>query len=143
MYGTHVDTNGNFIVYNGSKNAAQMTRDGFRATPAYEMAENFVGDVGEAQTDADQKALVEIDPLVFDLINTEKPYQVFLAAYDDTHFWVSERGADYFIVSSNVPKANFGWELKGKRRGYEDQRLVETEKNYQDLEEMEGHKATA
>ena len=143
VYGTHVDTNGNFIVYNGSKNAAQMTRDGFRATPAYEMAENFVGDVGEAQTDADQKALVEIDPLVFDLINTEKPYQVFLAAYDDTHFWVSERGADYFIVSSDVPKANFGWELKGKRRGYEDQRLVETEKNYQDLEEMEGHKATA
>lgn len=143
VYGTHVDTNGNFIVYNGSKNAAQMTRDGFRATPAYEMAENFVGDVGEAQTDADQKARVEIDPLVFDLINTEKPYQVFLAAYDDTHFWVSERGADYFIVSSDVPKANFGWELKGKRRGYEDQRLVETEKNYQDLEEMEGHKATA
>ncbi len=81
---------------------------------------------------------VDVDPLVFDLINTDKPYQVFLTAYSDAQFWISERGKDYFIVSSNSPDSSFGWELKGKRRGFEDQRLVDTKDTYEDLEKMEG-----
>lgn len=129
---------GDFYVYNGSKNAAQVTRDGIRATPAYELAENYVGDIGESKTGDDKTVRVDIDPLVFDLINTGKPYQVFLTAYSDAHFWVSERGNDYFIVSSDSPDSSFGWELKGKRRGFEDQRLVDTKDTYGDLEKMEG-----
>ena len=129
---------GDFYVYNGSKNAAQVTRDGIRATPAYELAENYVGDIGESKTGDDKTVRVDIDPLVFDLINTDKPYQVFLTAYSDAHFWVSERGNDYFVVSSDSPDSAFGWELKGKRRGFEDQRLVDTKDNYEDLEKMEG-----
>jgi hypothetical protein len=138
VYGTHVDVLGDFNVYNGSKNAVQVTRDGLRATPAYELAENYVGDIGEAKTGDDKTVRVDIDPLVFDLINTDKPYQVFLTAYSDAHFWVSERGKDYFIVSSDSPNSAFGWELKGKRRGFEDQRLVDTKDTYEDLEKMEG-----
>lgn len=129
---------GDFHLYNGSKNAVQLTRDGFRATPAYELAENYVGDIGESKTGDDKTVRVGIDPLVFDLINTDKPYQVFLTAYSDAHFWVSERGKDYFIVSSDSPDSSFGWELKGKRRGFEDQRLVDTKDTYKDLEKMEG-----
>lgn len=129
---------GNFTVYNGTKNAAQITRDGIRATPAYETAENYVGDIGESKTGDNKTVRVDIDPLVFDLINTDKPYQVFLTAYRDAHLWVSERGKDYFIVSSDIPDSSFGWELKGKRRGYESQRLVDTGKTYEDLKEMEG-----
>jgi hypothetical protein len=129
---------GDFYVYSGSKNAAQVTRDGIRATPAYELAENYVGDIGESKTGDDKTVRVDIDPLVFDLINTDKPYQVFLTAYSDAHFWVSERGKDYFIVSSDRPDSAFGWELKGKRRGFEDQRLVDTKDTYEDLEKMEG-----
>jgi hypothetical protein len=131
---------GNFTVYNGTKNAAQVTRDGIRATPAYETAENYVGDIGESKTEDNKTVRVGIDPLVFDLINTDKPYQVFLTAYSNANFWVSERGKDYFIVSSNSPNSSFGWELKGKRRGYEGQRLVDTGKTYEDLETMEGLK---
>ena len=129
---------GDFYVYSGSKNAAQVTRDGIRATPAYELAENYVGDIGESKTGDDKTVRVDIDPLVFDLINTDDPYQVFLTAYSDAHFWVSERGKDYFIVSSDTPDSSFGWELKGKRRGFEDQRLVDTKDTYNDLEKMEG-----
>lgn len=129
---------GDFYVYSGSKNAAQVTRDGIRATPAYELAENYVGDIGESKTGDDKTVRVDIDLLVFDLINTDKPYQVFLTAYSDAHFWVSERGKDYFIVSSDSPNSSFGWELKGKRRGFEDQRLVDTKDTYKDLEKMEG-----
>ena len=129
---------GDFYVYNGSKNAVQVTRDGLRATPAYELAENYVGDIGESKTGDDKTVRVDIDPLVFDLINTDKPYQVFLTAYDNARLWVSERGKDYFIVSSDSPDSAFGWELKGKRRGFEDQRLVDTKDTYKDLEKMEG-----
>ena len=129
---------GNFTVYNGTKNAAQITRDGIRATPAYETAENYVGDIGENKTGDNKTVRVDIDPLVFDLINTDKPYQVFLTAYSNAHLWVSERGKDYFIVSSDKPDAAFGWELKGKRRGYESQRLVDTGRTYNDLKKMEG-----
>ena len=129
---------GDFNLYNGSKNAVQVTRDGVRATPAYELAENYVGDIGESKTGEDKTVRVDIDPLVFDLINTDKPYQVFLTAYSDAHFWVSERGKDYFIVSSDTPNSSFGWELKGKRRGFEDQRLIDTKDTYNDLEKMEG-----
>lgn len=129
---------GDFNLYNGSKNAVQVTRDGVRATPAYELAENYVGDIGESKTGDDKTVRVDIDPLVFDLINTDKPYQVFLTAYSDAHFWVSERGKDYFIVSSDSPHSSFGWELKGKRRGFEDQRLIDTKDTYKDLEKMEG-----
>lgn len=138
VYPDHVDVLGNFNVYNGSKNAVQVTRDGIRATPAYELAENYVGDIGEEKTGDDKTVRVGIDPLVFDLINTDKPYQVFLTAYSDANFWVSERGNDYFIVSSDSPDSAFGWELKGKRRGFEDQRLVDTKDTYEDLEKMEG-----
>lgn len=129
---------GDFHLYNGSKNAVQVTRDGVRATPAYELAENYVGDIGESKTGDGKTVRVDIDPLVFDLINTDKPYQVFLTAYSDAHFWVSERGKDYFIVSSDSPDSSFGWELKGKRRGFEDQRLVDTKDTYEDLKKMEG-----
>ncbi|WP_445622573.1 phage tail protein [Lacticaseibacillus paracasei] len=129
---------GNFNVYNGSKNAVQVTRDGLRATPAYELAENYVGDIGESKTGDGKTVRVDIDPLVFDLINTDKSYQVFLTAYSDAYFWVSERGKDYFIVSSDTPNSSFGWELKGKRRGFEDQRLIDTKDTYKDLEKMEG-----
>lgn len=131
---------GDFNLYNGSKNAVQVTRDGVRATPAYELAENYVGDIGESKTGDDKTVRVDIDPLVFDLINTDKPYQVLLTAYSDAHLWVSERGKDYFIVSSDSPDSSFGWELKGKRRGFEDQRLVDTKDTYKDLEKMEGLK---
>lgn len=129
---------GDFNLYNGSKNAVQVTRDGVRATPAYELAENYVGDIGESKTGDDKTVRVDIDPLVFDLINTDNPYQVFLTAYSDAHLWVSERGKDYFVVSSDSPDSAFCWELKGKRRGFEDQRLVDTKDNYEDLEKMEG-----
>lgn len=129
---------GNFTVYNGTKNAAQITRDGIRATPAYETAENYVGDVGESNTGQDKTVTIGIDPLVYDMVNTEIGYQVFVTPYSAAHVWVSQRDDMSFVVESDTPNAPFGWELKAHRRGYESQRLVDTGKTYEDLEKMEG-----
>lgn len=129
---------GNFTVYNGTKNAAQITRDGIRATPAYETAENYVGDIGESKTGQDNTVEIAIDPLVYDLVNTEMGYQVFITPYSTAHVWVSQRNDMSFVVESDTSNALFGWELKAHRRGYESQRLVDTGKTYEDLKKMEG-----
>lgn len=129
---------GDFTVYNGKKNAAQVTRDGIRATPAYETAENYVGDIGENKTGQDNTVTIDIDPLVYDMVNTEMGYQVFVTPYSAAHVWVSQRNDMSFVVESDTPSAPFGWELKAHRRGYESQRLVDTGKTYNDLKKMEG-----
>ena len=114
---------GNLSV-RGSKNAVHVTRDGTRATPAYETAESYLGDIGRSYTREDCEIWVEIDELFSDTVNTDIAYEVFLQAYDDARFWVSDFRSDKFLVKSDKPMARFAWELKAKRRGYENERLV-------------------
>lgn len=137
VYGDHVDVLGDFTVYNGTKNAASVTRDGVRATPAYEMAENWFGDMGESTTDGNCEITVPIDPIFGDIVNTSIKYQVFLQSYSKAHVWVEIRNEDGFVVKSDEPNANFAWELKAKRRGYENNRLVKTDMTLSDVQKIE------
>ena len=114
---------GNFSV-TGSKNAIHVTRDGVRATPAYEMTESFLGDIGEGNTVSLKRVKIKIDKLFSDCVNTEKKYYVQLTKYSQGDIWVAERHADYFVVESDVENVSFCWEIKAKRRGYEKERLV-------------------
>lgn len=136
-FGGTVTTGGNFTV-SGSKNAVHPTRDGFRLTPAYETAESYLGDIGEDKTTHTSEVKVWIETLFFDVINTDVPYQVFLQSYGEGHVWVSERNKEYFIVKSSLPNTPFAYEIKGKRRGYESDRLVLSEITYEDSQTMEG-----
>ncbi|WP_061777190.1 phage tail spike protein [Levilactobacillus senmaizukei] len=122
---------GNLDVMN-SKNAVHVTRDGLRATPAYETAESYLGDIGEGKTDKLKTTRVEIEPLFLDTVNTDISYQVFLQSYSSASVWVASREVGFFIVESDTPEANFGWEIKAKRRGHEDERLVPTEVDVKD-----------
>ncbi len=109
----------------GTKNAVHVTRDGVRATPAYETAESYLGDIGTAVTNEDGEVRVPIDVLYSDTVNTKDyEYQVFLQAYSDAVVFVSERNSKYFIVKSSNPNVEFTWEIKAKRRGYENDRLM-------------------
>jgi hypothetical protein len=127
---------GNFTVYNGTKNAASVTRDGIRLTPAYETAENYVGDIGEAVIGDEKTLVVNIDSIFGDVINTDRAYQVFITPYSNAKFWVSDRSPDSFTVTSDTAGAKFTWEIKGKRRGYEDDRLVKSDMDYSELQSM-------
>lgn len=132
-----VNVLGNFTVYNGTKNAASVTRDGVRATPDYEMAESWFGDMGESVTNSDNQVTVPVDPIFGDIVNTNIQYQVFLQSYSSAHVWVETRNEDSFIVKSDQPNAEFAWELKAKRRGYEDNRLVKTDMTLSDVQNIE------
>lgn len=108
----------------GTKNAVHVTRDGVRATPAYEMAESYLGDMGEGITDESNAVAIPIEELFSDTVNLDVPYQVFLQSYSEGRVWVSERNGDNFVVNSDIPNVPFAWEIKAKRRGYENDRLT-------------------
>jgi len=84
-----------------------------------------LGDIGTAITNEEGEARIPIDALYSDTVNTKDyEYQVFLQAYSDAVIFISERNSEYFIVKSSNPNVEFTWEIKAKRRGYENDRLV-------------------
>lgn len=122
--------NNNFTCVNlastGSKNALVETNTfGKRLINAYETAEYYFGDIGEAQlTDPVNGCRVDLDPVFLETVNTEDvPYQVFITPYNGGQIYVAERHPAYFIVRGNV--MSFAWEVKAKRRDFETMRLEE------------------
>ena len=120
--GSGFNVHGNFNVY-GAKNSAVKTSQGDVAVSAYETAEYYFGDIGEGQTDSNGVAYVGIEKLFNETVNTSIPYQVFITAYGPGNVWVEQRKQDRFMVKSSQPNIKFGWEIKAKRRGYENTRL--------------------
>ncbi len=113
---------GNFAV-TGSKNAIVPTSRGMAAINAYETAEYYFGDIGETQTNSNGVVTVMIDPYFLETVNTLVPYKVFLTSYGDGNVWVSSRSANNFTVKSSNPNIHFAWEIKAKRKGYENDRM--------------------
>lgn len=143
--GGNVTVSGNLFVWGtfgalGAKNAVRVTRDGIRATPAYEMAEAYFGDMGESKTDDSMSVKVPIEDFFSDTVNTKVPYQVFLQSYSPAHVWVSSRDEAFFTVQSDQPNAPFTWEIKAKQRGYESDRLVKSDMTYKDYGKAFGYK---
>lgn len=130
---------GNLSVL-GKKNAIHVTRDGIRETPAYETAESYLGDIGTARTDDEGKIIIPIEKLFSDVINTDYEYQVFLQSYGKGFVYVTSRDKTSFTVQSSVPNLSFVWEIKGKRRGYEKDRLVLADITYDEIEEIKEQK---
>ncbi len=106
-----------------SKNAIVKTSQGPVTINAYETAEYYFGDLGEAQTGSNGIAYIGIEKLFNETVNTTVPYQVFLTAYGPGNIWVDQRMSDRFVVRSDQPNIKFGWEIKAKRKGYEHTRL--------------------
>lgn len=107
----------------GSKNAAIRTSQGLTAINAYETAEYYFGDIGRARTNSDGIVCIYMDPLFLETVNTGVPYHIFLTSYSEARIWVSEMYPSYFVIRSDKPNADFVWEIKAKRKGYENDRL--------------------
>ena len=120
--GCGFNVNGPFHV-TGAKNSIVETRQGYLAINAYETAEYYFGDIGENNTGSSSQVVIGIDRIFNETVNTDIQYQVFVTSYSDAHVWVEKRYNNRFIVCSDKPNAEFGWELKAKRKGYEDHRL--------------------
>lgn len=129
-----LSVNGNFHA-TGSKNSIVETRQGYLAINAYETAEYYFGDIGESNTGNAGQVVIGIDRIFNETVNTDIQYQVFVTPYSNAHVWVEKRYNNRFVVCSDKPNAEFGWELKAKRKGYESNRLrrVNVDFNQMDL----------
>lgn len=106
-----------------SKNAIVKTSQGLVTINAYETAEYYFGDIGEGQTSTDGIAYIGIEKLFNETVNTTIPYHVFITAYGPGNIWVDQREYNRFVVKSDQPNLKFSWEIKAKRKGYEQTRL--------------------
>ena len=107
----------------GYKHATVKTSQGLIGVNAYETAEYYFGDIGENNTGNTSQVVIGIDRIFNETVNTDIQYQVFVTPYSDAHVWVEERYNNRFVICSDKPDAEFGWEIKAKRKGYERTRL--------------------
>ncbi|WP_369351373.1 hypothetical protein AB3Q54_05635 [Ligilactobacillus agilis] len=115
----------------GNKNSVVQTSQGWTKINAYETAEYYFGDLGTTNTGANSLVRIDIDPIFKETVNTNVKYQVFLTSYGPGYAWVSERTENYFVIESNIPNLEVGYEIKAKRKGYEGVRL-EIDKNMEE-----------
>ncbi|KZK10191.1 Phage endopeptidase [Lactococcus cremoris] len=62
---------------------------------------------------------------------------MFLQSYSEGFAYVSSRDKTSFTVKSSVANLPFTWEIKGKRRGYENDRLTLTDMKFEEIKEIE------
>lgn len=112
-----------WLGVDGSKNSIVDTSQGKTAINAYETAEYYFGDIAKANTGTSKRIKILIDPLFLETINTSIDYHVFVSSYGDGYAWISEMKEDYFVIESNVPNLTVSYEIKAKRKQYENVRL--------------------
>lgn len=106
----------------GSKNCLQETKNyGSRLINAYETAEYYFGDIGFGQINEEGVCYIDIDDVFLECVNTDAQYHVFTQIYNGKITSI-ERYKTYFIVKGEQ-NTEFSWELKAKRKGYENNRL--------------------
>lgn len=118
-----------WLGVDGSKNSIVDTSQGKTAINAYETAEYYFGDIAKANTGTSKRVKIMIDPLFLETINTDIDYHVFVSSYSNGYAWVSEMARDYFVIESNVPNLSVSYEIKAKRKQYENVRLDKVDVN--------------
>ena len=106
----------------GEKNRIVKTVYGDIKMAAYETASPMFGDVGSGTIGADGICYVTLDSIFAETVNAGCEYQVFLQAYGPGSIYVSDRTPAFFTVTGQ-PDQRFGWEIKAKQLGYEQNRL--------------------
>ncbi|MPU14896.1 hypothetical protein FGL68_06780 [Acinetobacter baumannii] len=120
---------GDFSV-TGKKNCLVETKNyGKRLMNAYETLGYYFGDLGSGTIGEDGTCYVEINDMVTELMNTDIPYhvtytEIFPEMMTDEEirqrspFRLVKTTSTYFVMKGE-PGAKFTWELKAKRRAYE------------------------
>jgi hypothetical protein len=122
---------GDFLVLNGTKNAAVKTqRFGHRKMYAVEATENVFEDFGTA-TLKGGKARVDLDEMFAETVNTGQKYQVFMTPRGDSKgLFVSAQDARGFTVQESqngTGSYDFDFRVVAKVRGYEKTRMEQFE----------------
>jgi hypothetical protein len=119
---------GNFVA-TGTKSAVVQTGSyGRRQLYAVESPENWFEDFGKAQLSRG-RAIVKIDPVFEETVNTKDEYHVFLTPKADCKgLYVAKQSATSFEVrevQNGKSTTAFDYRVVAKRKGYEGARLAE------------------
>lgn len=109
-------------VNGGTKNCSIDTLSyGRRLLNAYETAEVYFGDVGEATIDETGKIIIKIDDIFKECVNLNEKYHFFYSCYNGSIQKI-DRYSDRVEVFGEVGTV-FSYEIKAKRIGFENTRL--------------------
>ncbi|WP_238915076.1 phage tail spike protein [Clostridium sp. YIM B02555] len=118
----------------GSKPCLQNTLNyGKRRITAYETAEYYFGDIGEGVI-RNGECIIVFEDIFKECVNTDISYQVFTQIYNGGISKI-DRYPNYFIVYGEN-ETKFAWEIKAKRKGYENVRLEEKINLKDDVENL-------
>lgn len=120
--GRYVSIYGKMTATGNKARLVQDTLYGDRLQYSYETPTPMFGDVGLGQLDENGEAIISIDDIFNETVNTSVEYAVFLQKEGPGDVWVDEKTELYFTVKG-TPGLKFAWELKAVQKGYEQDRL--------------------
>lgn len=112
----------NLISYGIKSRIVSNTRYGSRLLYAYETPTPYFGDIGTGCIDENGEAVISIEDIFDETVNTYVEYSVFLQKEGPGDLWIDEKDRSYFVVKG-TPGLKFSWELKAVQRGFENYRL--------------------
>lgn len=124
----------NIVVANSSSKAKCIDSKNFgeRLLYCYEMPTPYFGDIGTGKTDETGEAIIDIDSVFDEGINTKVEYSVFLQKEGQGDIWIEDKQLDYFIVKG-TPNLKFSWELKAVQKNFETYRMDVLDMNPQSI----------
>jgi hypothetical protein len=130
-----IDTLAN-LMCNGSKSAVVPVNGGSRQVALYavEAAENWFEDFGSGRL-VNGIAIVTLDPVFAETVNTESDYHVFLTPNGDCKgLFVVQKAPTSFVVrelGGGTSAVAFDYRIVAHRRGYENIRLADLTARFQ------------
>jgi hypothetical protein len=113
------------IVLGGKSAAVQVNNGEYRLLYCQESPENWFEDFGEGRL-IDGKAVIQIDALFAQTVNTSVKYHVFLTPQDEplTLAVANRTSTSFEVRGPDGANISFSYRIVAKRKGYEDIRLA-------------------
>lgn len=123
-------TCGSLEVTGTKKNIVSTKNFGFIGMQAYETTDCWYGDIGSGITDDKGVCYIHINPVFKETVNTDIDYKVFISIKDEdlqeddfVMYKINTSNPNFFRVKTNIPNVRFDYEIKARRKGYENVRL--------------------
>jgi len=105
----------------GTKNCIQSTKNfGDRLFYSYELGDSLLGDIGYGKIN-NGECVIAINPIIKESLNVDNSYIVKFYPDENCDYNITKE-SNYFVITASK-NIEFGWELMGRRRGYENDRL--------------------
>lgn len=111
-----------FTTSGQKSRVVEGTQYGDRLLYCYETPTPMFADIGGGQLNEDGFAVVALDPVFMQTVNTSAEYRVFLQKEGKGDIWIEAKEPAFFTVKG-TPGLIFAWEVKCIQKGFETLRL--------------------